>query len=111
IDRQWALHEPIASSRRHSGFVVLLGSGMITKDSELPAIKLGNPTLDRHLPDRMPQEEPGDDTDLHRIIRSRRRGQGGFRISVGHDPAYESPVTGLEIPIVAALIGQVKWLV
>src|SRR5262245_47203809 len=73
IDRQWALHEPIACSRRHSGFAVLLDSGVITEHPKLRATELANPAFDQDLPDRMPPEEPGDDTHLHRLIRSRRR--------------------------------------
>ena len=83
---------------------------MIAKDSKTPAIQLAEPTFDRKLPIGMLPEKPADDAHAHRLRLSWWWGQRCRRVALGHDPADERAVKGLEIAIVVTLISEIERL-
>src|SRR5262249_36946246 len=110
IDRERALDKSIAKCCRRFGLGVPASPSVIAENPKLLAIQLPEPALDRKLPVGMATEKPADDPDADRLARLRRPGRLNRRIALGHDSAHERAVKRLQVAIVEALIGEIKWL-
>src|SRR6266480_879742 len=100
LQRSPPLHETIAERGGELGHVVRSGSRVITQQLKTPAVQLAEPALNRNFPDRMLVKEPADDSDFHRLVRSRRTSDFRGRASFGHCPAHQRAVEALELSVV-----------
>jgi hypothetical protein len=101
----------IAQSRRRVGLAISFAGRVVAGYVESTSIKLCEPSLDRNLPIRMLPEKSADDAQSDWFVRTRRRRQCRRRVFPSHDLADKRTVQDLKLAIVAALVGQVKWLV
>src|SRR5262249_18761745 len=79
--------------------------------SEPLTIQLAEPAFDRKLPIGMLPEKSADDAHAHWLRLSWWCGQGCWWVALGHDPAHERAIKGLEIAIIVTLITKVERLV
>src|SRR5215472_12551687 len=94
----------------HLCLAVLLVSGVIAERAEPLTIQLAEPAFDRKLPIGVPPEKSADDAHAHGLCLSGWCGQGYWWVALGHDPAHERAINGLEIVIVVTLISEQERL-
>src|SRR5262245_48897601 len=108
LDRVGTLYEPFAMLERQLGFGVDDRPSVIAKQTKPAAVELGDPSLQRNLPDRMPPVETGDEPDTHRLVRRGRWRQRRAWIALRDQPASKRAMDRLQMSIVPALIRQIK---
>src|SRR5215510_14729615 len=82
--------------------------GVIAKQAKPAAVELGDPALQRNLPDRMPPKETRDEPDTHGLVRRGRSRHCCTRIAQRNPPTCQRAMDRRQMAVVPALILKVK---
>src|ERR1035437_1911891 len=107
---EYAMHETVANAGGDVGLLIMDYTEVIASHAEAAPIKLADPALYRNLPVGVAEEEAADDADADRLAGRgwwrQRRGRKMTRDNAGNHLAIDL----LQLAVVAALIGEQKWL-
>src|SRR5262245_23091767 len=103
-----ALHEPLTMLDGELGFGIGDRPGVIAKQAKPAAVELGDPALQRNLPDRMPPKETRDAPDTHGLVRRGRSRHCCARIALRNQPTCQRAMDRLQVAVVPALIRKIK---
>src|ERR1035437_590656 len=107
---EYAMHETVANAGGDVGLLIMDYTEVIASHAEAAPIKLADPALYRNLPVGVAEEEAADDADADRLAGRGwwrwRRGRKMTRDNAGNHLAIDL----LQLAVVAALIGEQKWL-
>src|ERR1035437_1652262 len=130
---EYAMHETVANAGGDVGLLIMDYTEVIASHAEAAPIKLADPALYRNLPVGVAEEEAADDADADRLAGrgggvgggkeeaaaeaggDRRAGGGGGRRGRGRKMTRDNAgnhlaIDLLQLAVVAALIGEQKWL-